>query len=115
MRAIHALVVAFAVAAAAPAFALDPPDHEVWRSSMDALSRARAANDADALHDQLLVLFEQALRLPATDSRSAQTLAEYEQSLQRFAILRGAAAERALPLQLHGMTKVEGALSSQFS
>jgi tetratricopeptide (TPR) repeat protein len=115
MRAIHALVVAVMLATAASAAALDPPDHEIWRSSMDALARARAANDADTLENQLYVLFEQALRLPATDSRSAQTTAEYDRSLERFGNLRGAAAERELLTELHELTKVDGALSSPFS
>src|SRR5690606_39004011 len=65
--------------------------------------------------EQLPVLFEQALRLAANDSRIGQTSDALDRSLEVYSNLRGSAAAHELRTALYEMTKVDGALNSPFS
>ncbi len=99
---------------AAPAFALDPPDHERWQASMTAAQAALASRNVAVLKPAIEGVFEQAIRMRDQDPRTPQSGAMIVEALQMLE--RNSRVEFVVLLErLDAMTRVPGGLSSTVS
>ena len=98
----------------APAFALDPPDHERWEASMRAAQAALARRNVEALKPAVEGIFEQVIRMREQDARVPQSGDVLGQAFQALEV--ASRAELAAVLErLDAMTRVPGGLASPVS